>query len=240
MSSSETDDAALQAELQLFEGGGHGGSGLRHAQRPRRLSSEDVQSLIRGDGRYNRRRTSSQLSDLLASGSSRENSIRSLSFDDESSFHKKPNNRQKNDKPKLQKFVSWAEGKPVHVYHHEMILGYNTSVSSGAPVEIDWEKLDYEAQEISDKRSRPPHKMKLSSGMRHRICLASGATAVQIMQRVETIEIQRQQHMASIRKAKAEDRKAALQAKKESAKEQRRSAKQNPNQLSQSSCCIIL
>jgi hypothetical protein len=207
-------------ELELFEG--VSSSGRRTS---RRLSAEDIESLQKGDGKY--KRSPSLLRDLMQAGSlqslANEEIVKADSTKDEPSAGSTP---RKGRKPGRR--VSWD--RSVHVFSHPMVLGYNISVSSGPPVEIDWQKAEYKQQEVNEKYSKPTRQMKIPAAKRMRICSEAGHTAMDIMQRIEAVDILRQQHAYSVRKAKAEDRKMMLKAKKEAAKKRRKE---------QGGCCII-
>lgn len=128
----------------------------------------------------------------------------------------------------------------VHVHFHEMILGYNPAVSSGAPVELAWNKFDEQEQSVSDRYSPPMPKLKISEGLRMRICLSSGSTVVDVMSRVEAIDILRQQQVASIKMAKMEERKAAKAAAKQAKAQSKAANKSSSTSRSGGECCVIL
>ena len=213
-------------ELQVFEGVRASGSGRR-----RQLSSEDITS-----GRY--KRTRSRLSDILHAGS-----LRSLQQQHQSSFEEPCTSPSSPSSPKVEppprRQVSWNPA--VDVYFHEMILGYNCSVSSGAPVEIAWDKFHNDTAAVNEQYSRPTSRMKLAPGVRMRLCRLSGASAVEVMSRIEAVEIQRQQHAASVKLAKMEERKASKEAQKASGKNNQQTANNKHEGQTQSSCeCCIL
>ena len=66
-----------------------------------------------------------------------------------------------------------------------------------------------------------------------------GEKAMEILERIEAIDIMRQQHVASVKQAKMEDRKAFKEAEKAAAKKGKATKKQNADPP-QEACCIIL
>ena len=259
---SPSEELHVQEDLEIFEG-----ASLGNKKRSHRLSSEDIDSLESGDGAYTeerRRKRPSNLSQILIAGSFRsslEGGLEQQHDDDDDDKLMNPQQQETNklvqeehedtsQRPSIiqktskqiimdhkRRRISWNEVVRVHL--HEMILGYNLGVSNGPPVELSWTKFLDEESILHEKFSKTMKELKIPSGVRFRLCRESGADAVQIMSRIEAVDIMRQQLVASVKHAKMEDRKALKQAKKASAKNRRGNNGSSSEQEDGKGCCII-
>lgn len=123
------------------------------------------------------------------------------------------NEEKEEDEKELKqgKTVSFTD---VHIHYHEIILGYNISVSEGAPIELSWKRFGYESKSIDDHARpslRTTQQLKIPGGKRLRMCRAAGHSSAEILSRIEAVDTLRQQHVLSVKKAKVEERLAARQ-----------------------------